>query len=569
MKKGCIFVRKNIRTGLLFAGMAFMMAGCGQSTTTATTAATTATTIEQTKETNVNVETEDVGNTEQAAEIEGAVNIVLSDDGITVDGEAISVNTEDAVYAANDIVYYEEGKDFKYGEGTEADEHSKEEADAHTVVHITKPGTYAVSGKISAGQIAIDLGDEAEEDPNAVVTLILNGAEINCSVAPGVIFYNVYECCEADEETATRDVDTTKAGANVVIADGTENIVNGSYVARIYKSVELNEAGTEVVDSKKLHKYDAAFYSKMTMNVNGGEEGTGILNIQAENEGLDSELHLTINGGNINIVSGNDGINTNEDYISVTTVNGGNLNIQVDGSTGEGDGIDSNGWLVINGGTVIAEACSFSGDAGIDSDMGIHINGGTVIATGNMLDHISESEQNYAVFTFADRQGGGETITLKDADGNDVISCAPENDFTYLILSDDAIVDGSYTLWAGETQLAGSTGNGGRGGFGGFGGGMMGARPENMPEGMTPPEMPEGFDPKNFDPENMPEGMTPPEMPENFDAENTRPQGGRPGGRGDRNDRGQMEDLEVSKDFTISAGGSYFSAVSASEESEN
>lgn len=556
MKKGCIFVRKKFRTGIVFVGMAAMLAGCGQNVVSATTEATAAATTEQA----IEKETEAVMEVEQGAPIEGAVNISLSDDGITVDGEAISNNAEDAVYAANDIVYYEEGKDFKYGEGTQADEHSKEEADAHTVVHITKPGTYAVSGKISAGQIAVDLGEDAEEDPNAVVTLIMNGAEINCSVAPGVIFYNVYECCEADEETAARDVDTTKAGANVVIADGTENTVNGSYVARIYKSVELNEAGTEIVDSKKLHKYDAAFYSKMTMNVNGGKEGSGILNIQAENEGLDSELHLTINGGNINIVSGNDGINTNEDYISVTTVNGGNLNIQVDGSTGEGDGIDSNGWLVINGGTVIAEACSFSGDAGIDSDMGIHINGGTVIATGNMLDHISESEQNYAVFTFADRQGGGETIILKDADGNDVISCAPENGFTYLILSDDAIVDGSYTLWAGETQLVGSTGSSGRGGFGGFGGGMMGGRPENMPE---------SFEPKNFDPENMPEGMTPPEMPENFDAENMRPQGGRPGGRGDRNERGQMEDAEVSKDFAIAAGGSYFSTVRTSEESES
>ena len=84
----------------------------------------------------------------------------------------------------------------------------------------------------------------------------------------------------------------------------------------------------------------------------------------------------------------------------------------------------------------------------------------------------------------------------------------------------------------------------------------MGARPENMPK---------GFEPKNFDPENMPEGMTPPEMPENFDAENMRPQGGRPGGRGDRNDCVQMEDVEVSKDFTITAGGSYFYSVEAAK----
>lgn len=480
-------------------------------------------------------------------EIADAVNIVLSDNQILVDGEAVSEDTESAVYIANDIVYYEEGKDFTYGEGTEADAHSKEEAGAHTAVHITKPGTYAVSGSLSSGQIAVDLGEDAEDDPEAVVTLMLNGVDINCSVAPGVIFYNVYECCEADEETASKDVDTSAAGANVVIVDGTENTVNGSYVARIYKSVELNEEGTEVVDSKKLHKYDAAFYSKMTMNVGGGEEGTGILNINAENEGLDSELHLTINGGNINIVSGNDGINTNEDYISVTTVNDGTLKIQVNGETGEGDGIDSNGWLVINGGTVIAEACSFSGDAGIDSDMGIHINGGTVLATGNMLDHISESEQPFAVFTFAERQSEGATYTLKDEDGNEVVTVAPENEFTYMIMSDEDMAVGEYTLWKNDIQLVGAEGAGGRGGFGG------GMRPEMS---------------EDFEPGKMPEGMIPPEMPDNFDPEKV-PQGmpgGRPGGnRGGRGDRENVNAVEKSAIFTVKAGGSYFGQITEIE----
>lgn len=553
-------MKKRFRTEILCIGMAAILAGCGQTTGTKATTAPAEVTETGTENTTAEAASESASGEVKA--IEGAVNIVLSDNGIFVDGEAISENTEDAVYTANDIVYYEDGKDFAYGEGTEEDAHSKEEADAHIVVHITKPGTYAVSGKISAGQIAVDLGEEAEEDPEAVVTLILNGAEINCSVAPGVIFYNVYECCEADEESASKDVDTTKAGANVIIADGTENIVNGSYVARIYKSVELNEAGTEVVDSKKLHKYDGAFYSKMTMNIDGGEEGTGSLKIYAENEGLDSELHLTINGGNISIISGNDGINTNEDGISVTTVNGGTLSIQVDGSTGEGDGIDSNGWLVINGGTVIAEACSFSSDAGIDSDMGIHINGGTVIATGNMLDHISESEQNYAVFAFADKQGGGDVITLKDADGNDVISCSAKNDFTYLIFSNENMTDGTYTLWAGETQLAGCSGVGDGGGFGG---GMPGGRPGKT-EDMTPP--------KDFEPEDMPEGMTPPEKPDGESKSDVpagaeagqRPQGDgkRPGNGGFRGGRGEIETSESSDEFSIEAGGSYFYYVDTS-----
>ena len=479
-------------------------------------------------------------------------SVVLSDDGITIDGKPVSDDIGAAVYTANDIVYYESGKSFAYGEGSENDAHTPEEAAAHTVVHITKPGTYTLSGKLSLGQIAVDLGKDAKKDPCAVVTLILNGVDITCKVAPAVIFYNVYECGSSDTETATKDVDTSAAGANVIIADDTVNVVNGSYVARIYKpdSVVLNESQTKVEDAKKLHKYDGAFYSKMSMNLYGGDDNSGVLNIYAENEGLDSELHLTIHGGNIQILSGNDGINTNEDGISVTTVNGGNLTIQVTGNTGEGDGIDSNGWLVINGGTVMAQACSDSADAGIDSDMGIHINGGMVIASGHMLDRIEDGGQNYAVFNFSQQQPGGETISMKDKDGNNVFAVCPENAFSVLVYSSPDLEETTCTLWQGNTQLAGQSGN--------MMGGMMGNmdrpdRPEDMqiPEGQMPPngQMNGDFTPPEGE---MPDSFAPPEG-ESFPQ---RPQGGKPGGFE------KPDQAERSPDFVIRNGGNMFSGIS-------
>ncbi len=443
----------------------------------------------------------------------GAVQIRLSDSGITVGGESISTDPSAAVYGANDIVYYEEGKDFTYGEGTAADEHSKAEAEAHTVVHITKPGTYEVSGQLSKGQIAVELGEDAKDDPDAVVKLVLNGADITCEVAPAIIFYEVYECAETDEEDAVKDVDTSDAGAVLVIADGTENNIHGSYVARIYESCTLNEEGTEVTDSKKLHKYDGAVYSKMSMNVSGASRSTGVLNIFAENEGLCSDIHLTINGGNINIESGNDGINTSEDNVSVFTMNGGSVNVKVTGETGEGDGIDSNGWLIVNGGTVISAANSDSMDSGIDADLGIYLNGGTVIASGNMLDRIDESAQVYTTFTCSS-QKGGTVLTVKDPDGNEVMSITPTNDFTSLVLSSaDLLADTEYTLWNGETQVAVSSAGGMMGGPGG-----RGERPEGeRPEGFEPGERPEGEMPEKFDPENMPEGFEPGERPERME----------------------------------------------------
>ena len=526
---------------------------------------------------------------------EGAVSLALSDDGITVDGAAVTEDETAAVYTAHDIVYYQDGQDFTYGAGDGSDAHTAEEAAAHTVVHITEPGTYVLSGTLSAGQIAVDLGADAKTDPSAVVTLYLNGVDITCTVAPAVIFYRVYECDTAwvdyDENgaegyEAAYEVDTSAAGANVVIADGTENTISGSYVAKIYKpeSVTLSEDGTEVTDAKKLHKYDGAFYSRMSMNVSGGKAGDGILNIQAENEGLDSELHLTINGGDIRITSGDDGINTNEDGVSVTTVNGGTLAVTVTGSmAGEGDGIDSNGWLVINGGTVTAAACATSADSGLDSDMGIYLNGGTVIASGSMLDEIAQdSQQTYAAFSFTGKQSGGETYTLKNSDGETVLSCTPVNAFSQLLLSSPALTEGTYTFWQGETQLSGAEGGMGMGG--GQPGGMEppdgqlpdGEAPQPPADGETPPERPDGTDGQeppagpggqqpgengqeppakpdgeSGDPPTPPDGQAPtdgqqpPELPE----------GGQPGGTS----------AETGTDFSLSTGGNRFSQVGPAE----
>ena len=477
--------------------------------------------------------------------------ISVSDTAVTVDGAPAGTDASAAVYTANDIIYYESGKDFTYGEGVADDAHSAAEAAAHTVIHITQPGTYSLSGAISRGQIAVDLGEDAEDDPEAVVTLILDGLDITCEVAPAIIFNNVYECGDSDAETAARNVDTTAAGANVIIADGAENNVSGAYVARIYDpdSVELNEDGTEVAEAKKLHKYDAAFYSKMSMNVSGGEENTGVLNINAVNEGLDSELHLTINGGNINNVSGNDGINTNEDNVSVTTINGGVVTISVTGATGEGDGIDSNGWLVINGGTVIAEACAFSGDAGIDSDMGIHIIGGTVIATGHMLDRIEDGGQTYAVFNFTQKLSGDSEIRLLDSTGNALMTRNIQNDYSILIYSSPELVPGTYALYSGETQLAAQSG----GMYGGAG------RHGMMREDFDPSEVPEGFEfPGNGERPEKPEGDG-----ETPDGSTERP--GKNGDFGMQAPGGMTAQGEASAEIAITEGGNMFTGVAPLE----
>ena len=337
-----------------------------------------------------------------------------------------------------------------------------------------------------------------------------------------MIFYSVYECGSTDEDAAAT-VDTSAAGANVLIADGTVNNVTGSYVARIYEpdSVVLSEDGTEVADSSKLHKYDGAFYSKMSMNVGGGEDGSGVLNITADNEGLDTELHLTINGG-----------------------------------------------------AVTAAACAESGDAGIDATAGITINGGTVMASGNMYDRIDGGDQTYVVFSFASRQTGGETYTLQDADGGTVGTWTPVNDFTCLVVSSPDLTAGDYTLWQGDTQLAGSASDS-MGGPGGMGGGRpmddsqvpWDFDPQQAPTDGERPQRPEGEAPAELQ-ENA-GGDAPADPPERPEGE-AAPDGAEPpaDGRGPGSGEDGQSAADLSEIFALTDGGNFFTGVSPLETAE-
>ncbi len=351
--------------------------------------------------------------------------------------------------------------------------HTEEEAGENRVLHITKPGEYILQGNFN-GQIRVDLGeaDDVFTDPDAKVTLILDNADIKCTVAPAVIYTDLYECDNAwenaDEHTA--DVDTAKAGAVLVIPDGTENTVDGNNIFRMLKTKYKNEDSTDAVKvQKKMRKNDAALYSLVTMNINGGNKNTGKLTVTSGLEGISSDLHLALNGGVITVNSQDDGINTSEDNVSVCILNGADVTLNP-GQGAEGDGVDSNGFIVLNGGSIAVNGVR-PPDSALDSDKGITYNGGTVTIDGEKQFYTAGT-----TFRESGRTNKGGMTGEKPQNGFAEDFDLKEFKEKVAALPDDATADDVFSL------LHGARGNG-----------MPndGNQPPEMQNGEQPPEPPQ------------------------------------------------------------------------------
>lgn len=267
--------------------------------------------------------------------------------------------------------------------------HSEAAANENKVLHITVAGTYILQGNWK-GQINIDLGDTDEVfgDASKSVTLVLSGCNIECTVAPGVIFRDVYECDHSWEARKNADTnpDLSDAGAVVIIADGTSNTITGYNVFRMLKTkFKDEESEDEIKTQKKLRKTDGALYSYMSMVIKGEDENTGVLTVNSGYEGVDSELHMEVAGGKLMINSQDDGMNVNEDNVSVMKFTGGEVEIYA-ALGAEGDGVDSNGYVRIEGGLIRVNGIRVP-DSSIDSEDGIYYIDGSIVINGTVEKH--------------------------------------------------------------------------------------------------------------------------------------------------------------------------------------
>ncbi len=194
------------------------------------------------------------------------------------------------------------------------------------------------------------------------------------------------------------------AGTDGIRADNDEDAERG-YVY-IKSGTITVDAGTDGIQAKTV-----LYVAGGTLTLSSGDDGAradetltvngGTLVITAA-EGLEATV-VTINDGDISITASDDGINAAQKssaYTPLVEINGGKITIVM--GPGDTDGVDSNGNIVINGGTV-----SVTGNSTFDYEGSGIINGGTVIVNGQQVTTLPNQMMGGGMVGGMGGQGGG------------------------------------------------------------------------------------------------------------------------------------------------------------------
>lgn len=330
-------------------------------------------------------------------------------------------------------------------------------------------------------------------------------------------------------ETDTPSTKAVKAGTDLVINGGSYNL--NSPDDALHSDGDMTIEGgdfTLATDNDAIHAEKNVKLSPKTMEI------TTCL------EGLEGG-NIVIDGGDIRIIARDDAINavgenggggfgrgpmgmrneeiTEEDIY--LTINGGNLYIET-----AGDGVDSNGAALVNGGYLEVYGPENDGNSSLDFEYGFILNGGRLLAAGSagMAELPSEaSEQPSLVFYLEESHEAKSKISVTDGEGNEIMAGEAGKKFNWVLVSAPEIeigkeytlsVNGSVIAAAEAAETVTSSGNQER-----TAPGMPGGEGQMGGDGTTPPEIPGGEGQMNGEertPPEMPtdgEGMEPPERP--------------------------------------------------------
>ncbi|MBN1873255.1 MAG: carbohydrate-binding domain-containing protein [Anaerolineae bacterium] len=231
-----------------------------------------------------------------------------------------------------------------------------------------------------------------------------------------------------------------KADVHLAIVTGTFTINSADDAVHSNASLTIDDGNLTLASS------DDAIHGETALVINGGE-----INITTCYEGIES-TDITINDGTIHMVASDDGINIAGDVEDPMNyhlqLNGGYIVVDADG-----DGIDVNGAITMDGGTILVHGPTNNGNGALDYQTTFALNGGVLVAAGSsgMAQAPSNSSTQYSVLVkFSATKAANTLFHIEQNDRTDILTFEPNKTYQAVVFSLPALSNGtSYKVYTG------------------------------------------------------------------------------------------------------------------------
>lgn len=259
---------------------------------------------------------------------------------------------------------------------------------------------------------------------------------------------------QSENEESTKGI---KSGTQLTISGGNFSVDSRDDAFHTNGSMVIKNGSFTVATG------DDGFHADIELTIEDGE-----ILISNSYEGVEANKIL-IAGGTLDITAADDGINANggqpgfgwglfrdnDTQMPELRFTGGDVVVYADG-----DGLDSNGDLIVDGGTIIVNGPDRSGNGALDVGTEIGgkclVNGGTVLAIGSagMAETFDEESGQYSFqYSFNSTYRAGDVITISDAGGNVLYQHTAVKSGSSVVFSSPELKEReTYILQAGENR---------------------------------------------------------------------------------------------------------------------